>query len=142
MAIAEPADEAMPDPEVIINVLIEMAKNARKHAYAPYSHYRVGAALLTVRGEVFTGCNVENSSYGLSICAERGAVMKAVGEGQRKFDAIAVVTEDGGSPCGACRQFLSEFGDDIMVILSDPRGRYTLTSIGDLLPMAFNLRRG
>jgi cytidine deaminase len=136
----DPADASNPDPEVIINVLIEMAKNARKRAYAPYSRYRVGAALLSVRGEVYTGCNVENAAYGQSICAERGAVMKAVSEGERKFDVIAIVTEDGGSPCGACRQFLSEFGDDIMVILADRRGHYTLTSIGELLPMAFDLR--
>jgi len=121
-------------------VLIEMAKNARKRAYAPYSGYRVGAALLSVRGEVYTGCNVENAAYGQSICAERGAVMKAVSEGERKFDVIAIVTEDGGSPCGACRQFLSEFSDDIMVIMADRRGRYTLTTIGELLPMAFKLR--
>lgn len=124
----------------MINVLIEIAKNSRENAYAPYSGYRVGAALLAADGAVYGGCNVENAAYGVSICAERTAIVKAVSEGAREFDAIAVVTEDAGSPCGACRQFLSEFGAEIMVILADTRGNYTLETVGELLPHAFVLK--
>jgi cytidine deaminase len=118
-------------------VLIEVASNARTYAYAPYSGYKVGSALLTASGNVYGGCNVENASYGISICGERTAAVKAISEGERDFLAIAVVTDDGGSPCGACRQFLSEFGKDIVVILADKRGKYIQTSVGDLLPRAF-----
>jgi cytidine deaminase len=123
-------------------VLIEVASNVRRNAYAPYSGYRVGAALLTVSGAVYAGCNVENASYGLSICAERSAAVKAISEGDGEFEAIAVVTDDGGSPCGACRQFLREFGEDIVIILADIQGKYTLTTIGELLPRAFVLDGG
>ncbi|MCL5998288.1 MAG: cytidine deaminase [Chloroflexi bacterium] len=123
----------------IVNVLIEVANNTRQNAYAPYSGYRVGAALLTSQGNVYGGCNVENASYGISLCAERAAVAKAVSEGERDFEAIVVVTDDGGTPCGACRQFLREFGEDIIVILADKRGRYRITTVGELLPEAFVL---
>ncbi len=84
--------------------LVALAQSAREKAYAPYSHYTVGAALLTASGQVFTGCNVENAAYPMAICAERTALVKAVSEGQREFAAIAVATRNGGSPCGACRQ--------------------------------------
>ena len=89
--------------------LISQAAQAREHAYAPYSRYAVGAALLTRSGRVYTGCNVENASYSLTLCAERVALFKAVSEGEREFQAIAIVTSNGGSPCGACRQVLAEF---------------------------------
>lgn len=118
-------------------MLIEVAANARKYAHTPYSRYRVGAALLAGSGNVYSGVNVENASYGLAICSERTAYVKAVSEGEREFIAIAVVTDNGGSPCGACRQFMSEFGLDTVVIQSDAQGRYTLTTVGALLPDAF-----
>lgn len=121
-------------------MLLEVAGNMRVNAYSPYSRYRVGAALLAASGNVYGGCNVENGSYGLSICAERAAVAKAVSEGDTEFIAIAVVTDDGGTPCGACRQVLAEFGDAIAVIVADAHGKYTLTSSGELLPLAFRLR--
>ncbi len=125
--------------------LIEMAKRARENAYAPYSNFKVGAALLTEDGEIFTGANVENASYGLSICAERVAVFKAVSEGKRKFKAIAVVadTEKPTPPCGACRQVLAEFGD-IEVIMANLKGDVKVMKLSELLPEAFtpdDLRR-
>jgi len=123
--------------------LIAKAIEARKQAYAPYSDFAVGAALLGKSGRVYTGCNVENASYGLSICAERVAVFKAVSEGERDFEAIAVVTEKGVTPCGACRQVLMEFGDDIQVIMADAAGEYRVLTLRELLPEAFtpeNLR--
>jgi cytidine deaminase len=122
-----------------INVLIEVARNTRKNAYAPYSGYAVGAALLTASGAVYGGCNVENAAYGMSICAERAAVVKAVSRGETEFDAIVVVTADGATPCGACRQVLAEFGDDIAVIMADEQGHYRITTSGELLPYAFSL---
>jgi len=118
--------------------LIAKAMEARKKAYAPYSHFAVGAALLAKSGRVYTGCNVENASYGLSICAERTAVFKAVSEGEREFEALAVVTDKGVTPCGACRQVLMEFGDDIQVIVADVTGRYRVFGLQELLPEAFN----
>jgi cytidine deaminase len=117
--------------------LIAKAMEARKKAYAPYSHFAVGAALLAKSGRVYTGCNVENASYGLSICAERTAVFKAVSEGERDFEAIAVVTEKGVTPCGACRQVLMEFGEDIQVIVADEAGEYRVFGLQELLPEAF-----
>ena len=117
--------------------LIARAAEARERAYAPYSHYQVGAALRTRSGQVFTGCNVENAAYPLCTCAERTAVVKAVSEGERTFEAIAIVTENGGSPCGSCRQTLAEFGLDIRVILADAAGNYRTFTVGELLPEAF-----
>ena len=99
--------------------LIQMAIESRQRAYAPYSNYRVGAALLTASGRIFTGVNVENAAYPTTICAERVAVFKAVSEGERDFQAIAVVTENGGTPCGSCRQVLAEFGLDTVVLIGD-----------------------
>lgn len=118
--------------------LIAQARAARERAYAPYSGYRVGAALLGKSGQVYTGCNVENAVYPLVICAERTAVVKAVSEGEREFVALAVVTENGGSPCGSCRQTLREFGEDIAVLIADAAGNYRETTIEELLPDSFS----
>ncbi|MDK1119135.1 MAG: cytidine deaminase [Anaerolineae bacterium] len=118
--------------------LIDQAKAARRSAYAPYSKYLVGAALRTKSGKVFTGVNVENAAYPSSMCAERNAVFKAVSEGEREFASIAVVTKNGGSPCGACRQVLSEFGLDTIVLIADEEGKLLQeTTVNDLLPGAF-----
>ncbi len=119
--------------------LIDVAKEARKNAYAPYSKFKVGAALLTKSGKVFTGCNVENSSFGASMCAERVAVFKAVSEGEREFKAIAVVTDtnDPAMPCGMCRQVLSEFSMDIEVYAANLDGKVKTTTLRELLPYAF-----
>jgi len=118
--------------------LIELASQAREHAYAPYSKYRVGAALLTSSGKFFTGCNIENAAYPTSICAERVTVFKAVSEGEREFTAIAVVTSNGGSPCGSCRQVLAEFGLEIVVIIADTQGKIgKIATSAELLPGSF-----
>jgi cytidine deaminase len=117
--------------------LIAKAMEAREKAYEPYSNFAVGAALLGKSGRVYTGCNVENASYGLSICAERTAIFKAISEGEREFEAIAVVTEKGVTPCGACRQVLMEFGEDIQVIVADEAGEFRIFALQELLPEAF-----
>ncbi len=118
--------------------LIEKALKVRGNAYAPYSNYQVGAALLTANGKIFTGVNVENAAYPDSICAERSAVFNAVSAGERDFVAIVVATRNGGTPCGSCRQVLSEFGLDIEVILVDEDGNLVRqNSVRDLLPGAF-----
>ncbi len=118
--------------------LIQAAQEARRWAYAPYSKYPVGAALLSASGKIYDGVNVENAAYPTGICAERVAVFKAVSEGEREFIAIAVVTDNGGSPCGSCRQVISEFGLETIVVLADAQGQVVLeTSISDLLPGAF-----
>ncbi|MBF8263084.1 MAG: cytidine deaminase [Parachlamydiales bacterium] len=120
------------------STLIEKAKDAQKMAYQPYSHYSVGAALLGKSGKVYLGCNVENASYGLTNCAERTAIFKAVSEGEREFEAIAIVTKDGGMPCGACRQVLNEFSPKMEVIAADEHGRIHFQKLLDqLLPDAF-----
>ncbi len=118
--------------------LIQTALEARKWVYAPYSNYPVGAALLTASGRVYDGVNVENAAYPTSMCAERVAVFKAVSEGELQFEAIAVVTRDGGSPCGSCRQVLSEFGLEIIVLIVDDQGNViSETTVDELLPGAF-----
>ena len=122
--------------------LVEAARAARLHAHAPFSRFQVGAALLTKEGRVFTGCNVENATYGLTVCAERVAVFKAISEGHRRFRRVAVVADTGAPtpPCGACRQILWEFGGDLEVILGNltaETGRYRLR---DLLPLPFDAR--
>jgi len=123
-----------------IEELISLAKSAKKRAYAPYSGFRVGAALLTREGRVYTGCNIELSSYSLTICAERVALFKAISEGEREFEAMAVVSdsEEPCPPCGACRQVMWEFSGDMKVILANPKGEYRTTSVRDLLPEAFH----
>ena len=118
--------------------LIQTAVDARRRAYAPYSKYPVGAALLTTSGQIFSGVNVENAAYPVTICAERVAVFKAVSEGERDFAAIAVATENGGSPCGSCRQVLAEFGLDIVVLTTNGKGELIdETTVAALLPAAF-----
>ena len=113
----------------------------REFAHAPYSHFQVGAAVLTDSGEVFTGCNVENASYGLTICAERAAVCAAVSAGHKKLLAIAVATAGGHAPCGACRQVLSEFGPSMEILLvdADDPSQVRTTSLDKLLPEQFVL---
>jgi cytidine deaminase len=118
--------------------LVAQATQAREHAYAPYSGYSVGAALLGKSGRVYTGCNVENAVYPLVTCAERVAVVKAVSEGEREFVAIAVVTKNGGAPCGSCRQTVREFGEDIVVLIADTSGDCRETTIAELLPDSFS----
>lgn len=123
--------------------LIQAAIEAAEHAYAPYSNYRVGAALLTQEGQVYRGCNVENAAYGSSMCAERIAIFKAVSEGKRAFQAIAVATQNGGSPCGPCRQVMREFAPDLTVIIADFAGKALTCTLAELLPDSFgpeNLR--
>ena len=118
--------------------LIKAATQVREKAYAPYSNYQVGAALLTKTGKVFLGVNVENAAYPDTICAERSAVVNAVSAGEREFEAIAVATSNGGTPCGSCRQVLSEFGLDIAVLLIDEKGNLVQqNSVRELLPGAF-----
>ncbi len=110
----------------------------RKWAYVPYSHYPVGAAVLTDSGRIYDGINVESAAFPTTMCAERVAIFKAVSEGERKFEAIAVVTENAGSPCGSCRQVMAEFGLDTIVLIADAEGRIKLeTTVAALLPEAF-----
>ncbi len=118
--------------------LVASASAALLQAYAPYSNYRVGAALRTKDGNVFTGCNVENAAYPACICAERTALVKAVSEGYRQFSAIAVVTRNGGFPCGLCRQMLYEFAPNMRVFIGDPSGQVLHDVVlKDLLPHGF-----
>jgi cytidine deaminase len=118
--------------------LIAAAIDARQWAYAPYSNYAVGAALLTASGRIYEGVNVENAAYPMTTCAERVAVFKAISEGERDFTAIAVVTKNGGSPCGACRQVLAEFGLDTLVIIADETGHVVNeNTVRELLPGSF-----
>ena len=119
--------------------LIAEAKTAREKAYAPYSNFKVGAAVLTSNGKIFSGCNIENSSYGLSICAERVAIFNAVSSGYREFTKITVVTDSDtpSSPCGACRQVIFEFGDDIEVIMANLKGDIRIARIDELLKDGF-----
>jgi cytidine deaminase len=118
--------------------LIELAIEARKLAYAPYSKYPVGAALRTKTGRIYTGVNIENAAYPHTICAERVAIFKAVSEGEKEFEMIAVVTNNGGSPCGGCRQVLAEFGLDTIVLLADGDGNLKKElTVSELLPEAF-----
>lgn len=120
--------------------LVAAAAAARQAAYAPYSHYHVGAALLTSSGEIVVGTNVENASYGLTICAERAAVFSAVAQGQHQFTALALVTADGGAPCGACRQVLAEFCRDLPIFIarSDNFSSIQQVSLSALLPLCFS----
>jgi cytidine deaminase len=126
--------------EAKIEALLDAAREARENAYAPYSRYLVGAAVLTDDGEIFAGANVENASYPLSVCAERSAVQRAVSEGARRLVAVAVVgsSPDGPAwPCGGCRQVLHEFGQDLRVISEDPGGMRHERELAELLPDAF-----
>lgn len=126
--------------------LVQAAMDARQWAYAPYSRYTVGAALLASSGRMYDGVNVENAAYPTSMCAERVAVFKAVSAGEREFLAVAVVTENGGAPCGSCRQVLSEFSQDVLVLIADAKGNIIQEiTLKELLPGAFgsaDLQRG
>lgn len=119
--------------------LVKRAQEARKHSYSPFSRFRVGAALLTKDGKVITGCNIESSSFSLTICAERTAVFKAISEGHRRFAAIAIATDEAGytSPCGACRQVLMDLAGDIDFVMSKHNGEYTVKKLSNLLPFPF-----
>ena len=118
--------------------LIDLANEARQHAYVPYSKYPAGSALLTKTGRIYTGVNVENAAYPHTMCAERVAIFKAVSEGESEFDAIAVVTNNGGSPCGGCRQVMAEFGLDTIVLIADGNGNLQKEmTVAELLPEAF-----
>jgi len=120
--------------------LIAAARQAREHAHAPFSEFRVGAAVRTKSGRTFGGCNVENASYGLTICAERVAIFKAISEGESEFDAIAVVadTDELTPPCGACRQIIWEFCGDVPVILANLKGKIERERSSKLLPRPFD----
>ena len=120
--------------------LIEAAKEVRQRAFAPYSNFKVGAALLGKNGETFTGCNVENASYGLTMCAERVAIFKAISEGATDFERIVVVadTENLTPPCGSCRQIIWEFCGDVPVTLANLKGAVETFQMSDLLPRAFD----
>jgi cytidine deaminase len=118
--------------------LVDLANTARQHAYVPYSKYPVGSSLRTKSGRIFTGVNVENAAYPQTMCAERVAIFKAVSEGEKEFDVITVVTNNGGSPCGGCRQVMAEFGLDTIVLLADGGGHILKeTTVRELLPEAF-----
>jgi cytidine deaminase len=118
--------------------LVDLANTARQRAYAPYSKYQVGAALRTKTGRIFTGVNVENAAYPHTMCAERVAIFKAVSEGEKEFEVIAVATANGGSPCGGCRQVLAEFGLDTLVLIANGEGQLLKEmTVKELLPEAF-----
>ncbi len=121
--------------------LLSIADKAMENAYAPYSKFHVGAALLCKNGTVFTGCNIENATYGATNCAERTAIFKAVSEGQRDFEAIAIVSSGGGEtfPCGICRQVMAEFAPEIKVVLRDEAGNEHIYPLVELLPKSFSL---
>ncbi|MFP3896826.1 MAG: cytidine deaminase [Anaerolineales bacterium] len=117
--------------------LVAAALEARARAYAPYSQFAVGAAVRTASGHIFAGCNVENASFGLTVCAERVAIWKALSAGERALQALAVVSEGGATPCGACRQVMSEFVEDMIVLVADTDDHVWITSLQALLPDAF-----
>jgi cytidine deaminase len=126
--------------------LVKHAQAARRYSFSPYSKFRVGAALLTKNGKVYTGCNIENSSYGLTICAERTAIFKAVSEGHRTFKAIAIATDESEftEPCGACRQVLMDLAGNIDFVMSKGNRQLKVLKLSDLLPHPFgfkNLKR-
>lgn len=129
--------------KINLNRLLRHAQQVRERAYAPYSKYLVGAALQSLSGKIYTGCNIENASYGLTVCAERTAIFKAVSEGEREFIALAVVTANGGSPCGACRQVIYEFMDPkAKVVLADAKlENIRHSTVGELLPDGFSPRK-
>jgi cytidine deaminase len=130
--------EAQPDAQH--DALIAAARTAREHAHAPYSNFRVGAAVRAKSGRIFTGCNVENATFGLTLCAERVAIFKAISEGERGFDAVAVVADTDAltPPCGSCRQILWEFCGDAEVILANLSGKVERYRMSGLLPKPFD----
>lgn len=132
------------DESALLDLLVQEAKAVRDRAYAPYSRYKVGAALATKKGNVYVGCNVENASYPAGICAERGAIMAMAAAGEHDPVALAIVTADAGSPCGICRQMLSEFAKDMPIALvalgagGEEEGR--VVRLAELMPMMFALK--
>ncbi|MGC9398888.1 MAG: cytidine deaminase [Anaerolineae bacterium] len=129
----------MTTPTIKPEILVAKAAEAREHAYAPYSHYKVGAAVQTEDGRIFTGANVENAVYPLTLCAERVAITKAISEDARRIVAVAVVTANGGTPCGACRQVMREFGEPEMpVFVGTSEGHYREWTLEQLLPASFS----
>lgn len=127
--------------KIRIEKLLKEAKNAMLNAYAPYSKLKVGAAILTKKGNIYTGCNVENASYGLTVCAERNAISNAVLHNEKNFEAIAVITNSKylRTPCGACRQVIYEFSKDVEIIISNSKGKIKKTNIKELLPKSFKI---
>lgn len=123
-------------------ILIEIAAKAKEKAYAPYSEFKVGASLFTTGGNIYSGCNIENASYGLSVCAERVALFKALSEGEREFLAIAIVGDNKEFcyPCGACRQVLAEFSPELEIITGQPEGKIKKHKLSELLPENFRLK--
>lgn len=121
--------------------LIEIAREVQQNSYSPYSGFKVGAALLTTQGNIYTGVNVENASYGLTICAERGAISAAVAAGERSFSLLAVAGDNKGHtyPCGACLQVMAEFSPDMRIVVADKNNDYKEYLLGDLLPQLFSL---
>lgn len=123
-----------------IEELISRALAARERAYAPYSGFAVGAALLASSGKIYEGCNIENVSHGLAICAERVALFRAVADGEREFVALAVASEGGAMPCGACRQVLAEFAEELAIIVADTEKTWRIFTLEELLPERFGAR--
>ena len=118
--------------------LIDLGNTARQYAYVPYSNYAVGAALRTKTGRIYTGVNVENAAYPQTMCAERVAIFKAISDGEKEFEVISVVTDNGGSPCGGCRQVMAEFALDMIVLMADGNGKLIKEmTVNELLPEAF-----
>jgi cytidine deaminase len=132
---------AMVHEAMVHEAVVRAAVEARQRAYAKYSKFQVGAAILAADGRIFTGCNVENASYGLTICAERAAVFASVGAGQQRFELLAIATAGGATPCGACRQVLAEFAPELPILLVDvdQPGQVTEANLRDLLPQGFRL---
>jgi cytidine deaminase len=122
--------------------LIDTARRPRERAYSPYSNFPVGAAVLTLTGEIFSGCNIENASFGAAICAERVAIFRAVSAGQRRFTALAAIadTPEPVAPCGLCRQVLAEFSPDCLVVMANLAGQWRLVELRKLLPFTFRLQ--
>ncbi len=125
-----------------VEALVDAARHARLHAHAPYSRFQVGAALETADGRIVAGCNIENATYGLTVCAERVAMFKAISEGERRFVRVAIVADTAAPtpPCGACRQILWEFGGDLEVVLADLVQIKATHRLRDLLPLPFDAR--
>lgn len=135
----------MADPQVVTveslsqewRELLDAAARAREGAYAPYSRFPVGAAVRAASGRVYAGSNVENAAFGLTVCAERVAIWKAISEGERKLAALAVITETGTTPCGSCLQVMAEFASDMPILVADTQGRAWLTTLREVLPYPF-----
>lgn len=138
MVIDEVVNDAAVNDDVGADELIKHAIRAQARAYAPYSNYHVGAAVLTRAGGIIVGCNVENAAYGSTICAERVALTSAIAQAENDFIAIAIVTSNGGSPCGSCRQVMAELGPQMNVYICDESGNYRTTTVKKLLPDYFN----